>query len=295
MTTQSPAALTTTGAQLRAQVKTGEDDARYRFQWGTTTAYGTSTPWRELEESSGSYLVGRSISGLSPGTTYHYRVVASDDDGDNVVFGADRAFTTASPPALGAPAPAPFPTPAPPISDPNPDLGRSVGLAPRDGRVVVKRPGKKRYAALEQGSIVPVGSVVDASRGSLALTSALPSGKTQTGQFGGGKFTVRQGRGGYVDLYLRGSVCPRARKGVASASRKRRKGRRLFGRDRGGRFRTHGRNSHATVRGTRWMVQDSCAGTLTKVTEGAVLVTDRIKKKRVLVKAGGRYLARSRR
>src|SRR3712207_6890811 len=40
-----------------------------------------------------------------------------------------------------------------------------------------------------------------------------------------------------------------------------RSARRLWGRDKGGRFRTHGKNSHATVRGTRWLVEDRCDGT----------------------------------
>ena len=42
----------------------------------------------------------------------------------------------------------------------------------------------------------------------------------------------------------------------------------LVGRDHGGRSRTHRRNSHATVRGTRWLVEDRCDGTLTRVTRG---------------------------
>ena len=48
----------------------------------------------------------------------------------------------------------------------------------------------------------------------------------------------------------------------------------LWGHDRGGRFRTHGRDSVATVRGTTWQVTDRCDGTVTRVTEGAVLVRD---------------------
>ena len=139
-----------------------------------------------------------------------------------------------------------------------------------------------------------MGSVVDATRGRLALTSALPSGNTQTGSFSGARFSVRQRRGGYVDLYLRGTTCKRARKGAATTSARKR-GRRLFGRDRGGRFRTHGRNSHATVRGTRWSVEDTCRGTITRVTEGAVVVRDFAKRKNVLVKAGKSYVARPRR
>jgi hypothetical protein len=43
------------------------------------------------------------------------------------------------------------------------------------------------------------------------------------------------------------------------------------------------------------MVRDRCDGTLTRVSEGAVVVRDLVKKKRVLVKAGHSYLARPRR
>jgi hypothetical protein len=71
--------------------------------------------------------------------------------------------------------------------------------------------------------------------------------------------------------------------------------RRLWGRDNGGRFRTHGRHSHATVRGTRWVTVDRCDGTLTRVTEGAVSVRDRVRRRTVLVRSGHSYLAKSRR
>ncbi|MDP8944090.1 MAG: hypothetical protein M3N16_08245, partial [Actinomycetota bacterium] len=48
--------------------------------------------------------------------------------------------------------------------------------------------------------------------------------------------------------------------------------RRLWGRDRKGRFRTKGRSSHATVRGTVWLVEDRCDGTHVRVRRGAVEV-----------------------
>jgi ferric-dicitrate binding protein FerR (iron transport regulator) len=46
------------------------------------------------------------------------------------------------------------------------------------------------------------------------------------------------------------------------------------------------------VRGTTWLTQDSCAGTLVKVTSGAVTVRDFAKRKNVLVRAGKSYLSR---
>jgi hypothetical protein len=70
--------------------------------------------------------------------------------------------------------------------------------------------------------------------------------------------------------------------------------RRLWGRDRGGRFRTHGRESQATVRGTRWLTEDRCDGTLTRVTNGAVAVRDFKRHRSVVVRAGHSYLAKAR-
>ena len=62
-----------------------------------------------------------------------------------------------------------------------------------------------------------------------------------------------------------------------------------------GKFRTNGKYSSATVRGTIWLVQDRCDGTLTKVKRGTVQVRDFKRKKTVTVKAGHSYLARAQR
>ena len=298
--------VTSTGAVLRGNVNPNDEKALYRFEYGTSTSYGATSLWKSLPDSEDWFLVSEAITGLEPGTTYNYRVVATDPkkEAKHTTYGPDRSFTTLAEPVAGeqppsAPDPAPV-GPVPPVeTSDGPQLGSSVGADIRGGTVNIRQPGAATSVPLAAGSVVPLGSVIDATRGSVALTSVLPSGDTQTGRFGGGAFKVRQGRRGYVDLYLRGKPCPRsgkdrAARGSVTAFASRRSGRRLFGRDRGGRFRTHGRNSHATVRGTRWMVEDRCNGTLTRVSEGAVVVRDFAKKKRVLVKAGHRYLARPR-
>ena len=61
--------------------------------------------------------------------------------------------------------------------------------------------------------------------------------------------------------------------------------RRLFG-DAKGSFRTSGRNAAATVRGTRWGVQDRCDGTLVAVQRGRVEVRDKVKRKTIILRAG---------
>jgi hypothetical protein len=69
----------------------------------------------------------------------------------------------------------------------------------------------------------------------------------------------------------------------------------LWGKDRHGRYRTHGQSSAATARGTRWVTTDTCTGTKTRVVEGAVAVRDFAKHRTVLVRAGHSYVARKRR
>ena len=49
------------------------------------------------------------------------------------------------------------------------------------------------------------------------------------------------------------------------------------------------------MRGTRWLVQDTCAGTLTRVVKGVVAVRDNVRHKTIVVRAGKKYLARPRR
>ena len=58
-----------------------------------------------------------------------------------------------------------------------------------------------------------------------------------------------------------------------------------------GTFKTTGRYASATVRGTIWLVQDRCDGTLTTVLEGTVDVLDATRAKTVAVPAGRSYLA----
>jgi hypothetical protein len=66
---------------------------------------------------------------------------------------------------------------------------------------------------------------------------------------------------------------------------------RLTGDGRGA-FQIRGRYASATVRSGRWVVRDSCAGTLTRTLEGIAQVRDQVRRRTLLVRAGRRYLAR---
>jgi streptogramin lyase len=194
--------------------------------------------------------------------------------------------------------------PAPPAAtEPQPVLGETVVASVRSGTVRVTLPGASHATVLHGTDDIPVGSVVDASRGRLRLKTALPGNGTQQGSFWGGVFQVKQSHlpslGGLTTLRLRTGhlTCPAgasAARASAAATRKRKRSNSLWGSDSGGRFRTHGRNATATVRGTQWHTTDSCAGTRVTVRSGAVLVRDSLRHRNVVVRAGHSYLARTR-
>ncbi len=94
-TTLAPAAVTTTTATLGGQLN-AEDAAisSCAFEYATSSAYGSSAPCSSVPApAAGAQAVGASLEGLSPNTTYHYRLAASTARGSTV--GADVAFTTA--------------------------------------------------------------------------------------------------------------------------------------------------------------------------------------------------------
>lgn len=81
-----------TDATLRAGIGAGGLATEYHFEYGTTAAYGEETEPGTLPAGFEAVLVSADISGLAPETTYHFRVVASNAEGE--VQGADRTFTT---------------------------------------------------------------------------------------------------------------------------------------------------------------------------------------------------------
>ena len=91
---ESVAEVGTTEAKLGALVNPGGIQTAYRFEYGPTSAYGSSQPVPEGSVGEGitARAVWASASGLAPGSTYHYRVVASNELG--TAYGPDQIFTT---------------------------------------------------------------------------------------------------------------------------------------------------------------------------------------------------------
>lgn len=88
------AEVLTSEAKLGALVNPGGLATSYRFEYGPTSAYGSSTPFPEGSVGEGlqAKAVWASANGLTPGATYHYRVVATNELG--TVHGPDQTFTT---------------------------------------------------------------------------------------------------------------------------------------------------------------------------------------------------------
>ena len=194
---------------------------------------------------------------------------------------------------------------------PDPVLGKRVTVNEVKGKVFVKLPRGGEFARAGQKGTefepligersIPVRSILDTTRGTVALRSARNrKGTIQSGRFAEGVFQVLQSRKrrdkGLTTLNLKGSAakfrrCGKGGSASARAALTRRQIRRLRARARG-RYRTSGRYSAATVRGTTWTVTDRCDGTLTTVKRGKVAVRDFRRKKTVVLTPGKQYLAR---
>jgi hypothetical protein len=174
-----------------------------------------------------------------------------------------------------------------------PEFHKSVVVKVVKGKVGIRRPGSTTDVPLTGTDDIPLGSVLDTNHGAVELSSVAKSGgPSQTAKFYEGEFKVTQ-VGSVTQLALTEPIasCGHAR---SAATSKKKKTRHLWG-DGKGSFRTTGKYSSATVRGTKWFVRDSCAGTLTRVVRGTVSVRDNVRHKTVTVKAGKSYLARPKR
>jgi hypothetical protein len=143
---------------------------------------------------------------------------------------------------------------------------------------------------------IPYGVTVDVTKGAVVLKSDVGTLKV-TGAGGiTAAFVLARGtdRGkSVVELRLaKGdfSTCKKPR--ASSASRAAAKTVRQVWGDGQGRFRTKGRYSSATVRGTKWLTADRCDGTFTEVQRGVIAVADFPNRRQVTLRAGRSYLAR---
>jgi hypothetical protein len=78
-------------ATLRARIEPGGAETTYHFEYGPTASYGQTTPEGTIPAGSVGVNVAALIDGLTPGATYHFRVVVENAEGAD--SGEDRSFT----------------------------------------------------------------------------------------------------------------------------------------------------------------------------------------------------------
>ncbi|MCW2753047.1 MAG: hypothetical protein JWQ32_458 [Marmoricola sp.] len=99
VTTGSATAVRQTSATVNGTVNSYGFATTVRFQYGTTTSYGNgSTGAVAAGGGTGSVGFHADLIGLAPGTTYHYRAVATNKNG--TAFGGDKTFITPMPPTV---------------------------------------------------------------------------------------------------------------------------------------------------------------------------------------------------
>ena len=186
--------------------------------------------------------------------------------------------------------------PPPPEEEPlGPSFQRTGTLEPLEGTVLFKFPGSNQWVELQDVIEVPMGTKVDVSNGHvLLITQKKPSGALQSIELWAGTFVLQQKRKHNITVLtlansFAGAV--QSRTGDKTERLRKKKKRRLWGRGKC-RCRHRGRNSSGTSRGTWWLTVERPRGTLTKVKKGKVQVRDFKRRKKVLVKAGHKYLAR---
>ncbi|MBA7692905.1 hypothetical protein ES703_101478 [subsurface metagenome] len=91
VTTDPATALSAIAATPNGTLDTdGGEACDCGFEWGLDTGYGTTTP---TQSKTTIETFSQVIGGLFPGTTYHFRAIATNSAGTS--YGADRTFATA--------------------------------------------------------------------------------------------------------------------------------------------------------------------------------------------------------
>jgi hypothetical protein len=257
----------------------------YHFEYGTTTAYGSSTPTSDTTAVAAGVDVSAVLSSLDSYTTYHYRLFASDCTSPECqAKSVDGTFTAGST--------------LKPVED------ASVGAAPTSGEILIKLPGHHGFKRLAKGELIPLGSTIDARGGGVLIESSIGGGEQASGRFSGGIFEITQPRHGTATVLLLRSnfaachAATTAKSSLARAAAAKKKPKKrshktvnqVFG-NAHGKFATQGQYATAADQGTAWRVADRCDGTEITVTAGKVTVTDFVRHRTFVLKVGEHYLA----
>ena len=181
---------------------------------------------------------------------------------------------------------------------PPPVLDVRGNVAPVSGLIRIRLPGSHGFTTVHGLTEVPFGTLIDASGGTVTVTTATgTTGATQSIDFYQGQFRLTQTPGGQTVATLAGGnerSCPRPHRRTRPADITASHTVRKLWANGHGKYATKGHYAAGAVLGTRWVTEDLCGATLIHVLTDEVAVTDFVKHRRVIVKAGHSYLARAR-
>ena len=160
--TTSPASdVTDTAATLNGVINPDGTDTSYTFEYGTTAAYGNSTPVADAGAGFTGTLVQAALAGLAPSTTYFFRLDATANVGrlPTTSYGGQQQFTT-----VGTAVPAPTVT-----------VTETPGPAPTETVTATPAPTVTQTVTATPAP-APTVTVTATTPGFALLTTALPNG-----------------------------------------------------------------------------------------------------------------------
>jgi hypothetical protein len=199
--TKEISALTTTSVTLNAGVNPeGSEVTECVIEYGTTTAYeGGKLPCSPAPGSGTSEVaVAVSVSGLTPGTPYHYRVFAKNSSPETSTS-ADATFSTESPEETHT---TPKPPPPPPEKEVDPFVEASPNATIAGSAITVSSSGSfslKITCPVKAGTCT--GTVVVKTAGAVGARSAR-AGKKVILTLASGSFSVAEGQVKTIALHL---------------------------------------------------------------------------------------------
>ncbi len=315
------------------------DGAGYSGHLAVTNAAGAVSYAETASPDSSDVVVDSSgaITAAAPLASRAYTVSGSDSDtaGDSgtwtftlTVNGANLPATTttssSAPPRTTTTITTTTTTATAPVPLPPPVEYRSENVALVSGKVYIAVPAGSstsraaaaslgasealskglHYVPLTSARQIPVGSYLNTTGGTVAITAAgATTGTSYTADVTAGvscsccRTATRKGVTDFtlMDTLKRRKACATVGKNASIAKAKpvSSKVLGLLKSTDHGKFSTRGDYSAATARGTQYSVQDECAGTLTTVTRGSVVVDYFRRHKSIVVKSGQAFLAKA--
>lgn len=156
VTAESAVNVANTTATLSATINPNGSATGYSFQYGPTSAYGVSTDIRQIHAGSHPVTVHVNVAEFTPGTLYHFHVVAVNAAG--TASGTDKTFTTTGPP------------PAAVVTGPAVNVGKTVATATGS----INPQGAATTWAVQYGVSASYGSQTIPPQPLAAVTTSLP-------------------------------------------------------------------------------------------------------------------------